>query len=147
MYLVQLLQLLQTDSLACIRVTPEMWACTYICTSPSHVTSKAVVYNPFMTLLQIRSHMTWHCSVHALFVPVCSDEEAEMLIETESSSLPVNAALPLGEEAGAHVITCMLTTGQHLHKQWCVLLVYMPKSMGLQCFTENVRLAICLEAA
>lgn len=46
--------------------------------------------------------MTLQCT--CFIFPVCSDEEAEMLIETEPSSLPVNAAVPLGEEAGAQVI-------------------------------------------
>ena len=43
------MQLLQTDSLACIRATPKMWSCTYICTSPSYVTRKAVVWHWSLT--------------------------------------------------------------------------------------------------
>ena len=118
---------------------PEMWAYVYVLTYlPSHVTyagacsgkpqqscsnATTSVYNLLhWSLINGTIHHRWELAWHATYYrarslfPACSDEEAQVLIETEPSSPPVNAAPSLGD-TGAAILSHMC---QHLHKHQCL---------------------------
>lgn len=129
-YLVQLLQLLQTDSLACIRATPELWAALTYAPLLHMSQVKPSVY-PFMTLkelIQYKSEVKWHdTAMHMLYFS-CVQRWRSRNVDWDRaifSASQCGSPLRGRSRCTSHTVTCMLTTGQHL------LLVYMPKSMGL----------------